>query len=255
MLKEKKNFYSTVVIHSDTFLIGLEKPSSTLVAKRLADKLLAFYRRPAAGPAPKPLSISQREMSGLQYYISGYVIGKILKKTKNQKDYKSKDSQAVITALSNMLTDNIDDQHLIKALSRGGLKAVKFEIQSIFTEEKYRIETNSGVLVPKRKIDTKKMVACLLKNTDVRSWYSGVVSDSFANSSSEIKENLLEKMLKLYLRVRAFSTAKDTIQKYKNDKKKKAKKETGVVSSSSFIYLLFILLGRPYYYYINYLHS
>uniref|UniRef100_A0A7M5VEZ9 Uncharacterized protein n=2 Tax=Clytia hemisphaerica TaxID=252671 RepID=A0A7M5VEZ9_9CNID len=108
-------------------------------------------RRPAAGPEPKPPIITEREMSGLQY-ISGYVIGNILKKTKNCRDYKCPTSQAVISALSKMLTDDIQDQLLIQALTRGGLKAVKLEIQSIFkiTEEKYRIETNSCAV--RRKI-------------------------------------------------------------------------------------------------------
>ena len=127
-----------------------------------------------------------------------------------------------------MLTGNIEDQLLIQALTRGGLKAVKLEIQSIFkiTEERYRVETNSCAM--KSKIDTRKVVLSLMKDSDIRSLYNSIVTDTFNNCSSEIKENLLEKMLKLYLRVRAFSTAKDIIQKHRNEKKKKPEKEKGL---------------------------
>jgi len=46
----------------------------------------------------------------------------------------------------------------------------------------------------------------------------------------EIKENLLEKMISLYLRVRAFSTAKDIINKHRANKKKQ-KKQKGLRKS------------------------
>lgn len=213
-----KNFYSKIVLHSDTYFKDVGKPYSTLMAKRLSDKLLFLYRKPAAGPSPKPLEISDREFGALQY-LSGYVVGKLLKKTKNHKNYKSKECQAIILVLTNMITSNCEDQTLIQALTRGGLKAVKPDVQSIFkiVEERYRVETCNKTLF---KIDTKQMVTTLLRNADIRSLYNGIAGNMFISLDKELKENLLEKMISLYLRVRAFSTAKDTIQKYRNEQKK-----------------------------------
>ena len=91
-----KFFYSIIMINSDSYF-SIEKPFSTLIVKRLGDKILAVHHKPAAGPATKPPTITDREMSGL-HYICGYVVGNILKKTKIRKDYKSTNSQSVISA-------------------------------------------------------------------------------------------------------------------------------------------------------------
>ena len=53
----------------------------------------------------------------------------------------------------------------------------------------------------------------LMDNLDIVSLFS-VVSDGI-DTQNEIKENILEKMLELYLRVRSFSFAKDITSKQK----------------------------------------
>lgn len=121
--------------------------------------------------------------------------------------------------LNNMITSQHEDQPLVQALSRGGLKAVKPDVLSIFkiVEEKYRVETSNNILL---KIDTKSMLNVLIKNTQIRSLYNAIAGDLCLSVDEEIKENLLEKMISLYLRVRAFSTARDIIQIHRNEKKK-----------------------------------
>lgn len=118
-----------------------------------------------------------------------------------------------------MITSNCEDQTLIQALTRGGLKAVKPDVYSIFkmAEETYRVETSTKILL---KIDTKQMVTTLLKSVDIPSLYNGIAGNMFISFDKELKENLHEKMISLYLRVRAFVTAEDTIQKYRNEQKK-----------------------------------
>lgn len=216
-----KDFYPSVVLKSDLYFREIRKPSSTLISKKLGDKLLALYRKPPAGPSLQPLAVSEREMGGLQY-ISGYVVGKILKKTRNHKNYKSIECQSIIAVLNNMMASNCEDQRLIQALTRGGLKSVKPEVQTIFklVEERFRVETSGFVT----QIDTKNILSKLLKNSDLRSLYNGVVGNRFGTCQKEVKENLLEKMISLYLRVRAFSTAKDIILKHRDTQKKQKSK-------------------------------
>ncbi len=60
-------------------------------------------------------------------------------------------------------------------------------------------------------------------NTQVVSLYDSLVENSGVKIDPEVKDNLLENMLKLYLRVRAFSFAKDVIDKHLALKRKKSK--------------------------------
>ena len=64
-----------------------------------------------------------------------------------------------------------------------------------------------------------------MNTPDIVSLFS-VVSDGI-NIQNEIKDNILEKMLELYLRVRSFSFAKDITSKQKklHDKDKGLRKE------------------------------
>ena len=64
-----------------------------------------------------------------------------------------------------------------------------------------------------------------MNNPDIVSLFS-VVSDGI-DIQNEIKDNILEKMLELYLRVRSFSLAKDITSKQKklHDKNKGLRKE------------------------------
>jgi len=216
-----KNYYTSVVLYSDVFFQGIGKPYSTLFAKKLGDKLIGYYKKPMASPAPKPLEISQRELGSLQY-ISGYVITKLLKKTRNHKNYKTEECQAIITMLENMKTSEESYQRLIQTLDRGGLTTLKPAALSIFKiiEERYRIETRGNAENAITKIDTKKITAFLLKNLDIKSLFNSFSGDLSLPLNAELKDNLLEKLISLYLRVRAFSTARDMIEKHRDLQKK-----------------------------------
>lgn len=92
----------------------------------------------------------------------------------------------MIEALNDMMASNCGDQRLIQALTRGGLKSVKPEVQIIFkiVEERFHIET-FGVVT---QIDTKKMLSKLLKNRVV-GLINGVVGNRIGTCQKEVKEN------------------------------------------------------------------
>ena len=219
--KYYQDYYFKIVYKADSYFPSLEKPCCTLLAKRVGDKLLAYFKRPAVGPANKPLEISSKEIGSLQY-LAGYVVKKILRKIKNHRNYKSPQSQAMIAALQCMTTKNFSDQKLIKTLTRGGLTAVNKQAEFIFrtVEEHFRIETNTGHF---RRIETKKMTANLIKNIDINGAYNNILVKCSFELSKETRYNLLEKLISLYLRVRAFSTARDIIDKYRVEQKAKTK--------------------------------
>ena len=86
-----ENFYSTyfssIVKENEKYLLNIERSASTLLASRLADKLLSLFRSTPdklVNSEIKPKPINQRELDGLQY-LSRYVIRTLLKREKNSK--------------------------------------------------------------------------------------------------------------------------------------------------------------------------
>jgi len=73
------------------------------------------------------------------------------------------------------------------------------------------------------RLDTKKITAFLLKNLDIKSLFNSFSGDLSLPLNAELKDNLLEKLISLYLRVRAFSTARDMIEKHRDLQKKNIK--------------------------------
>ena len=89
------------------------------------------------------------------------------------------------------------------------------DCQKIFyrAEKQFRIQTSVYFL---REINIKMMADCLLESIDVISFSNAAVNMAGVNVPEEIKMNLLQNMLMVYLRVRSFSLAKDITCKKKS---------------------------------------
>ena len=207
------NFYCSIIQNSNSYFSSLEQPLSNLLAKRLCDKLIASRSKRVQHDDTTQIEISSRELDELQY-LSGYIISKLLKKSKNSKHYKNEEHQFNITVLTSMKAKKCVEQKLILSQSRGGLLAVIDEVQNIFkiVEKKFRIETSKQHV---RKINTRKMVDELLRNSEIISMYGSLTEPISLDINEEIKENLLASLIRLYLRVRAFSLARDITSKHR----------------------------------------
>ena len=100
-------------------------------------------------------------------------------------------------------------------LSRGGLTEVHNGCLPIFlmADELFRKYTMGNP----HKIDVADKVDQLIKKPEVISIFNNIVDESgIKNFLPELKINLLTLMLSLYLKVRAFSKAKDITNKAKN---------------------------------------
>ena len=157
------------------------------------------------------LPITEEENDALQY-LSGYVVKKLLKKTKQRANYHSSENQAIITILQHTIAEDSSGQKLISVQNRGGLSAVTGVCQKIFyrAEEEFRIQTSVDFLM---EINLKMMVDHLLESIDVVSFSNAAVNMAGVDLHEEIKMNLLQNMIILYLRVRSFSIAKDITSK------------------------------------------
>ena len=178
------------------------------MATKLADKVFYCFKHPKQ-PAITENSpeLTEKEMDALQY-LAGYVIKKFINKAQHGKNYNSSTNQATVRILKNSLVNELDDQKLVKTLSRGGLTAVSLEFQRMFlkTEIAFRIETSKDTHLD--SINIQKIAENLMEDTEVISHYNSIVDSSgVPNVTDELRESLLSNMLRLYLRVRAFSLA------------------------------------------------
>ena len=116
-----------------------------------------------------------------------------------------------------MTLENKEDHMLIRIMDRGGLIAVRDEILEIFiTAEKVFRAQN---ILKERLLNSELLANKVCRQIDVFSNFSTIVNDSGVNLEDEVINNLLEKMLHLYFRIRAFSTAGDLTLKHNCEKR------------------------------------
>ena len=131
-----------------------------------------------------------------------------MKKVKNDKNYSSVENQNILSILDASITKDISNQMLVRSVTGGGLSDVNNQCINIFliAEKHFRNVTKKINL---RKIPTDEIINYLPKNPDVISNYNSFSTQTEGTISKEISKNVLEKMLRLYIRVRSFSYAKD----------------------------------------------
>ena len=143
------------------------------------------------------------------------MVHKFIKKIKNK--CNSIDNQNLISILEHFISDNPQTRQLITTQTRGGLMAVKDELLNIFTVTEETLGERT-VNIP-HSIDLNAIKSYLLKDSGIVTIYSNLVEESGMKLATELKYNLLENMLKLYLRVRSFSFAEDLTYEQKLNKK------------------------------------
>ena len=87
-------------------------------------------------------------------------------------------------------------------------------------EELFRRETCDAKMT---RIDTQKLVEKLVKSSDVVSIFNEITQN--ITEDADVKHTLLKNMCALFLRVKAFSKAKDITTNYLMVNKKKAQKK------------------------------
>ena len=204
-------FYSVVVRYGAKYVKNVPSPVANLVMKKFSDKLFHHFSQNVGSPASVISDvIPNDEKEGLQY-LSGYVVRKLLKTSEQKKIYEW------ATILRGMIANNDDGQPLIQSKNRGGLVALTENAQKLFEKAEIMHKSKLQSSIENRHIDNKSMVALLMKDVNIISRYHSFVGD---NVDKEVKDMLLEKLMALYLRVRAFSSVKDIASKYMSENKK-----------------------------------
>ena len=162
-------------------------------------------------------SFTEKEIS-LISYLSGYVFSTFYRRIRFSKSGSCSSfyhQQCLTFLLARKCTEeqtSSEHKH-IEMLDRGGLWKVTSDVTSIFTiaECYFKCATEKSVT----KIDTKSIVSNLMANGKVLTYVTNIRQSSEDPVKKEIALNLLKDLLTLYVRVRAFSFAKDQQIAYK----------------------------------------
>ena len=159
----------------------------------------------------KRLKIDPSEQGPLSY-IAGYIVSKLYQKSRCKKNDANEKFQALLQSLKSGDSDN----NFILARSRGGLISPSHHLMGIVEEAEicFRKNVGDGDLVV-RKIPTEAICESTLSSPVVKSLWENIVLESGIEESSCTQKLCLENIVKLYVRVRSFSYARDYISKYK----------------------------------------
>ena len=154
-------------------------------------------------------------MGGLQY-LTGYVVTSLINKIKSKKHHGNSElNKQMLLVLQARKIHDTSEQKLIACQARGGLTGVNVECQKTFiiSEQTFRAYTPAHRL---NIIENEKIIKSLLENIKVISHLNSFVDCNSSNKlNEEVKLNVLEQILKLYIRVHSFSYAKDFTDKQK----------------------------------------
>ncbi|XP_065060266.1 uncharacterized protein LOC135687598 [Rhopilema esculentum] len=176
------DFYAKIVLHSVDYFPPLTTHAATFLATKVADGLLIYYK--------KSLDLSQKEKDDLGY-LGRYVFYNLYKKFNKTKIYMTKGNQdcmqilksgkitSFITQAEESMIAKPTTSNLVTILNCGGLWELKASQETI-------------------------------------SHYQAVLEDSEVDCYNKtLLFDLLTSIIKLHVRVRSFSYAKDVIQRFK----------------------------------------
>lgn len=207
-------FYGNVAMNATKYFKGLTRNAATLLAMKVADSMVVHCKQQKHSTISSETlpPLTDKQKAGLQY-VAGYVLQNLYKKHYRVNSDESQQAMAILKAGKLEISDS-QKQKLVSSLNRGGLWAVTLPAQKIFlkTEHYFRQSTLKAGL---KKID---IVGITLKSTsdgDVLANYHLIVADAGCKPDSDVKKGILHDIVSLYVRVRSFSYAKDTVQRYK----------------------------------------
>ena len=150
-------------------------------------------------------------------YIAGYVLSNLKRKSKN----KHNDELQII--LEHMINSGLENAY-IEARSRGGLVTPCEDLVKLLEVVEILFRQFIGNQPTVKNIPCDKLCNDANDSTLIKSLWDNVIQGCGNNKSKQTSKLCLENIVKLYLRVRSFSYAKDIISKFKIQQKAKKRK-------------------------------
>ena len=151
--------------------------------------------------------------------IAGYVLSNLKRKSKNKHD----DELQII--LEHMIHSGLENAY-IEARSRGGLVTPCEDLVKLLEVAEILFRQFMGNQPTVKNIPCDKLCNDAIDSTLIKSLWGNIIQGCGNNISKQTSKLCLENIVKLYLRVRSFSYAKDFISKFKIQQK--AKKSKGL---------------------------
>ena len=205
-----EEFYG-LIPNANKYLNCPDSNAATIIMIEIPDRLAGFFKvcqnreKVCATTASSDLKIDPSEQGPLSY-IAGYIISKLYQKSRSKKNDANEELQALLQSLKSGDSDN----NFILARSRGGVISPSHHLMGIVEEAEicFRRNVGDGDLVV-RKIPTEAICESTLSSPVVKSLWENIVLESGIEESSCTQKLCLENIVKLYLRVRSFSYARD----------------------------------------------
>ena len=226
------SYYAYVVKFGFQMLVEVKEYTSKIILIKLADSLYTRHQKKQRKEVEETShNLSDRQLAGLQY-LSGYVIHKLYKKSKNCKAWSSPENQIKQHILKTCREEDQNkqtNQKLLSTVNRGGLWYVCEEIQKILViSEKYFVRKMADG--PNPNIKVKKLITDITKFSYVADFFSCIVNkieiDTDTPEFKMAEKSVLFQIVQLYIRVRMFSLAKDYVQQQRVSKSIKSKEKS-----------------------------
>ncbi len=217
-----QSFYNLVRKDCHMFK-SISQQSSLLLGMELSNHIMAHLICAETAMTgiiqPSLKALNYREMTALVYLIGsvcGTLYWRLRKSAKGQEANLAHDKSqylALLLATKVAVHETQSSHKLLNAKNRGGLSGVKDDIIMIFRiAETLFVSTTA---TDRHSIDAVSIVDKLLANPVILSFLSSVCSSADVEICKEMRLNLLEQMLTLFIRIWAFSYAKDIRNEHK----------------------------------------
>lgn len=208
---------------------NLDKRCSTILGFELANVVLAHLNSNdilTNNTDPVCMELNSKERN-ITKYLSGYVIHtlyfRLRKSAKHKNDINTK-HLSLLLATKDLSTPSSVDDTFTDSRNRGGLWRVKKEVSEIFFVVEKFFRNNVEFQAADGKIDIESMIISLLKYSTIISNFTTLCAMASEEVPDEISKNLLECMLRLYLRARTFKYVSLKKEKFKLTEQKKKMK-------------------------------
>ena len=212
-----REFFGDVILgKNETIFPNLSNNTSTLVLSKLCDKLISQTKdvKETENINLGETMLLEKETMCLQY-ISGYVIHKLYNKLK----YKQSNTNLDILDLLYSMKGTEEDLHkskLIDTLNRGGLWAVKPDVEKVFLIAEIKFRSFSAKSPRLQNVDC--FVKDLMNDYDLNTNFGNIIYQCETKVENESRKIVLFTMLELFVRVRTFSFARDQVELFKKNK-------------------------------------
>ena len=193
---------------------------ANLVFIHIPEHLVRFYNTNTSNEesSSKANTLTQLEPAerGPLSYVTGYVISKLSQLNKRKKQ-GNQGLQALLHAMKSFETNSY-----ISVRTIGGLVTPRSDLIGIL--EVAEISFRGNVVGSIRHIPVETVCDAALQSPTVKSLWENIVYSCEVQPSNSTQKLCLENIVKLYLRVRAFSYTKDFITKYRVKERQSKKK-------------------------------